>query len=341
MNELQLLKIYGQLPNVMAKDLPSQTISVQQKGLLEEHTCGCPDVADQEIAETDDSEVDALAKLLDISRAECIVIIDAHRRMLLSDAEDYNNNRWGKCHPDIVPNNHSLTYYLDLDTFPSHYKRPTTREELERIVEAKVFRWTLEQLLDECLGKPMVEVAYEWFIAEAYRVLGCQHIRVMTSSHASHNVHIYSTSLAGSVIGRAWFPDGSCKDHVDHQIDRNYKPDLIGMCKLGCHEFGHNHGEPHQFSGQNTHQSVMSYSPPRLFYGFSTGQPPHKLPTDRSLKSLTDKYGGVPVPLKDDPKPIPKPEDPTTPIIDLPKNNPNGIVSIDGKLWKIWLEQVK
>ena len=339
MNDLQLLKIYGQLPDVMATNLPSVSTTREQSRMLQLRQCGCPDAPDREIAETEDRDIDTLARLLGVDRAECEGIIDAHRRMLLSDAEDYNNARWGKC-VAAYPNNHALTYFLDLDTFPAHYKRAVTRTELEKIVEAGTFRWTLEQLLDECLGKPMVEIAYDWFIAESYRVLGCQHVRMFDGPNGNHNVHIYSTPLAGSVIGRAWFPSGSCSDHVNHQIDRDYQPDLIGMCKLGTHEAGHNHGEGHTFTGQSAHHGVMSYDPPRLFYGYSTGKPPHKLPKDPAIQSLIDKYGGVPVPLANEP-PKPEPPKPVPPSgIDLPKNNPNGVVSIDGKLFKIWLEPV-
>jgi len=333
-NELQLLKAYGRLPGVLAKDLASVgAIGDSIKKELATRTCGCPDAPDREIAETDN--IGKLAVLLGASVEECEGIVDAHRRMLLSDSGDYNNNRWGKCNPALYPNNHSLTYFLDLDTFPAHYKRPVTREELEQIVEAKVFRWTLEQLLDECLGKPMVEIAYEWFVTEAYRVLGCQHIRVFDGPNGKHNIHVYSTRLGGSVIGRAWFPNGSCDDHVNHQIDSGYQPGLIGMCKLGTHEAGHNHGEGHTFSGQSTHHGVMSYDPPRLFYGYSTGKSPHVLPKDPAIQSLIDKYGGIPVPLKDTPTPTP----PKPPEVDLPKGNPNGVVSIEGKLFKIWLER--
>lgn len=337
MNEIQLLKAYGQLPNRLATDLQSVVITQKTRDELATRSCGCPDAADREIAETDD--VPRLATLLGTSVEECRALIDAHRRMLLTDAGDYNNNRWGKCNTAQYPNNASLTYFLDLDTFPAHYKRAVTREELESIVEAKVFRWPLEQLLDECLGKPMVEIAYDWFIAESYRVLGCQHIRVTDGPNGKHNVHVYSTRLGGSVIGRAWFPDGSCGDHVNHQIDSSYKPGLIGMCKLGCHEFGHNHGEPHQFAGQGAHHSVMSYDPPRLFYGFSTGKAPHTLPRDKSIDSLSDKYGGVPVPLKEQgPTPGPGP----TPEVDLPKTltRPNGMFALNGKLHKFWIEEV-
>lgn len=334
MNNLQLLKIYGQLPDIMAKNLPSITVTHLQQHILDTRSCGTPDAADLEIASTVTSaEIDTLANLLSVDHDECIGIIEMHRRMLSSDSGDYNNNRWGKC-VSAFPNNYALTYYLNLDTFPDHYKRPTTREELEKIIEAGTFRWTIEQLLDECLGKPMVEVAYDYFILETYRVLGCQHVRVLEKSKA--NINIYATNLGGNIIGRAWFTSGNCSDQVDHQIDKNYQPGLVGMCKLGTHEGGHNHGEGHTFSGQNTHHGVMSYDPPKLFYGYSTGKSPHVLPKDPAIQSLIDKYGGVPVPLVGGPvTPVP----PTN--IDLPKKltRPNGVIVLNEKLHKFWIEE--
>lgn len=339
MNDAQLLKAYGRLTNVGADNLASVSVSPANKVMLSQRTCGCPDAPDREIGETVTSaDIDKLASLLGVTREECEQIIEMHRRMLLAGSEDYNNNRWGKCVASFA-NNHALTYFLDLDTFPSHYKRPVVREELERVVEAGVFRWPLVQLLDECLGKPMVEIAYDYLILEAYRVLGCQHVRVSDKSKA--NVHVYGYNLPGTVIGRAWFTSGSCSDQVDHQIDKGYQPDLIGMGKLGCHEFGHNHGEPHQFGGQGTHHGVMSYDPPRLFYGYSNGSAPHKLPRDPSIQSLIDKYGGVPVPLPG-PTPTPTPT-PTPPPADKP--NPDkctlfGVGAISGKLHKLWIESL-
>ena len=332
MNAAQLLKAYGKLPKVTAANLPSVWVGESETIELANRTCGTPDAADHEIAATEYGEIDTLAKLLGMDRDECIEWIDMHRRMLDSDAGDYNGNRWPKC-VAAFPNNHALTYFLDVSTFDDVHKHPVTREELELIVEAKVFRWTREQLLDECLGKPMVEMAYDYFIAESYRVLGCQHVRVDDKSKA--NIHIYATHLGGRIIGRAWFTNGNCSDRVDHQISVTYHPSLIGMCKLGGHEFGHGHGEQHQFSGNN--QSVMSYNPPRLFYGFSTGKPPHSLARDLSLNSLEEKYGGQPVPLKDSPPvpPVPPAEK------DLPKTltRPNGVIAMNGELYKFWIEK--
>ena len=180
----------------------------------------------------------------------------------------------------------------------------------------------------------MVEMAYDYFILESYRVLGCQHVRVSDKSKA--NIHIYATNaLPKGVIGRAWYTSGNCSDKVDHQIKRSYHPSLVGMCKVGCHECGHNHGEGHTFAGSN--QSVMSYNPPRLFYGFSTGKPPHVLAKDLSIQSLIDKYGGVPVPLVGGP---PAPPVPPTGK-DLPKtlDGPNGVIALEGVLYKFWLEK--
>ncbi|HUS38018.1 MAG TPA: hypothetical protein VMX74_01125, partial [Pirellulales bacterium] len=217
-------------------------------------------------------------------------LIAAHQHMVGA----YSTGFAKGCNVEF-PNSYSVSYFLDRATFPEHYTRPVRDEELDEALSACVWRWTREELFDLWSGKPMIDVAYLGFITESYRVLGCAQVERKSASEA--NVRIYSINMPGSVIGRAWYTSGRCSERgLKHQIDSSYRPGLIGTCKLGCHEFGHNHGEEHQFSGQATHHSVMSYYPPRLFYGFSTGQAPHVLPRDRSIDSLIAKYGGKPNP---------------------------------------------
>lgn len=289
MNEVQQLKAYGHLIGVDISDLERASVAPSQTvvdAVLKDRFCGHPDYADPDIAASDDPVKTAGELGMDVP--DCEHLIECHRRF-----EAYNNERWGKCYPDQFAG-HSVTYFLDRDTFPAHYKRPVTAEELLSIVEAGVWDMTIEEVRDRFNGRPMLDVAYE-MVDISYARVGIRHIPVDTGAHGEHNVHIKSVPIAGSTIGIAWFPSGSCSDHVNQHIDSTYRPGLLGTMKLGCHEWGHNHGEPHQFSGQsgpNGHHSVMSYSPPRLFYGFSTGQAPHTLPKDRSLDSLIEKYGG-------------------------------------------------
>lgn len=334
MNVLQQLKAYGLLQGTSAKNLPNLMATRQQVDMVERRFCGHPDYVDAEIAESDDPE--GLGKYLGVDSQTCQGIIDMHRRLAMSDAGEYNNNRWPKCYPDVTPH-HAVRYFLDRDTFPAHYKRPVTTEELQQVVEAKVWGVTLEELRDLYDGKPMLDVAYE-FINKAYARVGCVHIEATDGPGGKHNVHIKSVAIPGSTIGVAWFPDGTCGDHVNQHIDSTYRPGLMGTMKLGCHEWGHNHGEPHQFAGQSTHKSVMSYSPPSLFYGFSTGQPPHTLPRDRSIDSLLDKYGG---PIADEPTPPTPPTPPGDPGYTLPTGAPNGAVVLDGKLHDVWITRRK
>ena len=313
-SQAQLLKAYGHALQVELPDLARSSVLDEPSELatlvLVGRTCGHPDVFDPEIAASDDPE--RLAAQLGMGVSQCGCLIEAHRRM-----GEYNNARWGKCYPDVTPG-YSVRYILDRDTFPSHYKRPVTDDELNQIVEASVWNVTIEELRDVYGGKSMLDVAYS-FIDKAYARVGVTHIEATDGPNGDHNVHVKSVPIPGSTIGIAWFPSGACDDHVNQHIDSTYQPGLMGTMKLGCHEFGHNHGEPHQFTGQGTHHSVMSYDPPRLFYGFSTGQSPHVLPKDASLDSLYEKYGG------------PLPEKPTTPIPTDPPVDPSSQPWAEGR----------
>lgn len=295
-NTIQLQKAYGNLPTVTLDDCKRADLNIDTSELPDANNrlCGHPDAYDSEIADSDEYD---LARALDLDVDECRGLVFAHQRM----AGQAVAPGWGKCYGE----HYSVKYFIDLDTYPAHYKRPVVLEELQRIDEAKTFRdrWSLEELQDRFLNEPMIEVCCE-IVDESYRVLGVQHIRVNDGpSGTEHNVHMSAKRLGGSTIGLAYYPSGQCNDHVHHYEDTNYRPDLIACCKLVAHEWGHNHGEGHQFRGQATHKSVMSYSPPRLFYGFSTGEGEHVLPRDKSIDSLINKYGGVPVPVHGDEPP--------------------------------------
>ena len=282
--QAQLLKAYGHAQRVELKDLRDHGDFLQEPSelatsVLVGRFCEHPDAYDPEIAAHDDPI--KLAFQLGMSFHQCEGLIESHRRM-----GAYNNEKWKSCAPGV--DGPACTYLLDRDTFPNHYTRTVTEDELLGIVKAGVWGLDREEAMDRHSGRPMLDVAYD-FINLAYARVGVTHVEVEGDPH---NVHISAVGLPGSTIGRAWYTNGQCSDHVNQHIDSTYHPGLQGMMKLGCHEFGHNHGEQHQFSGQNTHQSVMSYSPPKLFYGFSTGKEPHVLPRDRSIDSLIEKYGG-------------------------------------------------
>lgn len=154
----------------------------------------------------------------------------------------------------------------------------------------------------------MLDVAYLGLVRESYRLVGLAMLEKHDGPTGKHQMHIKSVFIPGSTIGVGWFPDGSCSDHVNQHIDNSYRPGLMGTAKLGCHECGHCVGLEHEFSNQNYHRGVMSYNPPSLFYGFSTGKSPHTLPRDPSLDKLIAMYSGKPnPPLIDEPGPIPVP----------------------------------
>lgn len=264
--------------------------------------CDHPDALDEELADADAAQ---LVDVLDMPFDRCAQFVVAHKRLRRYADSAYNNARWPKgCHPEH-PDIHAVKLYIDWDSFPAHNMRPCTDAELEQIVEAGVWGMTLEEVKDRFASWPMAKVAH-WLSDEAYRRIGCLHVHL--DSGQSDQIHVVSKPIPGSTIGYAYFPDGTCSDHVFQNID-TIRFGLMSLARLFAHEVGHNHGEQHQFNQQSYHHSIMSYSAPPsgLFYGFSTGEPPHSLPRDRSIDSLIEKYGGEPVEDPDEPAPPPPP----------------------------------
>lgn len=315
-SDLQLLKAFGRLPEVslseVSHDSPSRSLHQVDREILDGRTCGHPDAPDPEIASHDDPE--KLASQLSMDPEVCAGLISAHYRMMQSFRErllDDSPQRVSRsfpvgCHDDLKSpifdhkGRNAATFFVDRDTFPSHYTRPVQTKELERISSAKVWRWSLEEILDLWSGKSMLDVAVALMV-ESFRVRGAAMIEVFTGPSGKHNIHIRAKDIPGSTIGLGWYNNGTCGDHVDNHIDSTWRPGLFGTARLLTHECGHNWNLEHTFSGQNRHHGVMSYDAPDdgYFYGFSTGESPYVLPRDPALRQL-DSYliSTDPVPLK-------------------------------------------
>ena len=304
--DVQMLKMYGHLPSVELKDCAKESakasVNDDAYAALIGRSCMCPDFADHELADTSEGWV---AHHLGISEAQAVVIKEMHRR-----AELYNNQKWPRdCHGTGI---HTTKVYWNWDSFErhaSHIMRPCTEAELQSIVDARVWGMDLTEVRDRFSSMDMPRVA-QWLADEAFRVLGQQHLQIDDGPQGQeHQIHVECEPIPGSVAGYAYLPDGSCSDHVNMRLD-NLNWGLVTLTSVTAHEYGHTHGEQHQFHRQDWHRGVMSYNRPRdKFEGFSTGQAPHSLPRDPSRDSLDEKYTGesVPRPGDVDPDPPPKP----------------------------------
>ena len=293
-NTAQLLKAYGHMPGIGLEDVHAVSIDEHDAHeILDGRECGHPDFADKLIADTDAA---TLSEALDLTVEHCENLRVMHRRMLEAIGSGSFPPR---CYPATYPDNHAVTYYVNRDTFPSHFKRPVTDREMQGLVDAAVWdvdtvaearkKWDRGNLLDTALG----------LMDESFRRIGCGHIEVATGVNGKHNMHITSEPIRGSVIGFAFFNDGTCDDHVLHVIDSTYQPGLHSLARLLTHEAGHNHNCPHEFRDQDFRRSVMGYRSPRdgLFRGFYPGGPNNvPLPKDASIDRLARYYGGKPVP---------------------------------------------
>jgi len=100
--------------------------------------------------------------------------------------------------------------------------------------------------------------------------------------------------MSSNLGGYAYFPNGSCGDHVTSniQVARTYR--LHNVTGLRTHEHGHNLRLEHEFHGTN-YKSIMSYdSDPVEFQGYRPG-PKNEIwfyPRDESWPELTSMYGG-------------------------------------------------
>lgn len=355
MTPIQLLKAYGRLTNVPANQLGSIPVVITDadREMLAQRNCGCPDLPDAEIAFSNASD---LSESLGLSVPECEGLIDSHMRMFAAAVGSgaYPSG----CNP-AYPGMHSAAYFDDPASWPTHLQRPLTDSEFQSIIDAKVWGtsgnptgapFTMAQLKSAWGGKPLNQVVND-FAEETYRRVGIILYPVFTGSNGQHNIHVTYPTIAGSVIGVGWFPGSNpCPgDHVNLHIDRTYTAGFQGQFGLKIHELGHTVQLQHQFSGQNSHQEPMSYSySNHLVVGYSNGDPVFKLPKSPSLSVLTKLYGGVPVGVPWKGKFVTTPTDPTDPIPptpptvkDLPKtlSGPNGVIVVDGQLYKFWMEK--
>jgi len=298
-NKLQLRKFYGQLPDLKL-DMINSGIIMDHDNLpdVENRECGHPDNYDDEIA---NSDPETLSELLDIDVDQCKQMIDSMQRIGATGSGSYPPN----CNPKY-PGIHSVAYFDDPDSWPSHLKRPLTDEEFQGIINAKVWGpsgdplgkpFTMAELKSVWGGKQMNEVVND-FVEEMYRRFGVILYPVFTGTNGQHNIHVKYPVIAGSVIGVGWFPgsDPCPGDHVNLHIDKTYTTGFQGQVGLKGHEIGHCVQLNHAFSNQNSHQEPMSYSyRNHLFVGFSTGESVFGIPKSPSVAVLTKLYGGKPV----------------------------------------------
>ncbi len=316
MNEIQLAKAMGNLTNVALSDLGGLMVNplVPNKP----RKCLHPDHPDDEIAGSDPGN---LAHCLDCDEDFAGHLITSHSRMLLRST---GSGSWPPgCDPDH-PGRHVATFHVDRDRFTSHFTSQVDTEDLESLVEAKVWG-TKEKVLDLWSSKSMLDVAIDLFV-ETYRRVGILHKEVADESDA--NILISMKRIPGNVIGFAYFNNATCSDQVEHWLDRDYTASLRGFTQLLSHEAGHNNNLEHEFRREGYHKGIMSYTDPDRYYGFSTGQDPHVLPRDPSLDDLADYYGTEPFPLDE-------PDDPVSPGPDpAPQVGPRVQVEVGG----FWVE---
>ena len=309
MNGLQTLKALGHFPNVRLNDINNSMV-IAPGGLLAQaksRQCLCPDHIDEELADYDDPI--RLSEALDCDQDIAEGIIKSHKRM--ANAATGSGSWPAGCDSDY-PDIHTAKVFLDVDTFPQHYKRNVSEAELDQVLEAGVWRWSREELYDECASKSMIETSF-FLSVETYRLVGIKLLPVQSRSDC--NIHIRAKRLRGSTIGIAWFNDGSCDDVVDNHIDSSYQPGLKSCTYLLSHELGHNNNLEHEFWQESRHKSIMSYTEADNYYGFSTGEAPHTLPRDRSWDELIEYYGGEEIPLEGGTEP--QPPDPPSDSSDL------------------------
>jgi len=292
--DYRTLKRYGRLPQVNLDDLDklpmrghAETVAEQ---IAETHWCGCPDYHDPEIAESDPVKV---ARFLDMELADAQDLVSMHSAMY--DAAKIGSGSFPSgCH-STFPGRHSARLHFDINDWRAQHKRVVTDKELQELVDAKY--WGLKDLGHARSiwgGKPVVTVAVELTI-ESYRRRGIYLFPAATANAA--NIRLTCKPIGGSTIGLGWYNSQRCSDNVEARIDANWTSTLHGYARLICHEIGHCNNLPHEFTNQNVHRSVMSYSwPSGGFDGFRPGPPVTTLPRDASIPRLIRYYGDEEVP---------------------------------------------
>jgi hypothetical protein len=341
---IQWLKLYGYAPDLPLEHLNSAALDPREAvkrmqtafgesalgavdgwigrrtaGWMLDRTCLHPDAPDEEFAGVDPQkaarfifESDSPA-IVDVGRA----VETMHSRFLAAVLAATGSGSWPSgCHEGLYPHNHCVTYFVDRDSFPDHYKRPVWDAELGQMLTIGTWGMTREQLFGTWAAKPMLDVAL-WMMRESFRKSGAAHVEVTDRARA--DIIILSRFIPGSTIGLGWFPNGNCRDVVEFHIDNSYRPNLMALAWLLTHECGHCNRCPHTFAGQDDHRGIMSYRPKFPFEGISTGEAPYGLPRDPTVELLMEFYGSengqpVPVPLLNPPDP---PRSPITLPLDL------------------------
>lgn len=319
----QILKMAGRLPGVPLADIGQDIVQAAVDGQdVPPPTCGHPQQADPELAHLDPEDEktqDRVIKALGLEdprttkeerRDFAKGILQGHKRLMKMETASGRGSWPEGCHdnqdsPMEHQGRHAFTVYVDRGSFASHHKREVTEQELEGLLETKLWG-TREEIWDRWAGKDILTITLDLCI-EALRRAGVA--MILVDKKGDSNVILQGRRIPGSTIGYAYFNDATCGDVVTCNIDNDYRTNLFGLARLVLHELGHNNNLQHTFSGQSRHKGIMSYTGTRLFYGFSTGKAPHVLPKDPAWTQLNRFYGtDQEIPLKDAPAPPPPPD---------------------------------
>jgi len=318
MNQNKLMKAMGHLPNVAMADLDTAMVAASPSvtAAVKDRKCFHPDHGDPEIAAYVDPG--ALAHCLECGDDMAEGLIQSHKRILARSA---GSGSWPRgCDPEF-PDHHVATFYVNRNSFTDYFEGPVSAFDLDSLVSAGVWG-TKEKVYDLWSGKSIMTVATDLYI-ETYLRVGILHKLVDDVNDA--NINIKMKFIPGNVIGYAYFNNGSCGDQVDHFLDSSYEANLRDFTQLLSHEGGHNNNLEHEFQRENVHKSVMSYTTPDHYCGFSTGEAPYQPPRDKSMDELIEYYDFV-----DNPFPRDTPDPPTDPVVP-PQEYPK--VEIDGVLF--------
>lgn len=305
LNETQEAKALGLLIGVELKDL--DRASVVKPVLPADRTCGHPEAGDQELADADPG---ALARALDTDEQHAEAIRMCH--LAMTDSAAAGAGGWGHCVSTLYPEHHAVRYYCDRDSFPAHYHRKVTNDEILELSSERSpwFGWARDEAFDRFNNKSVLDVCLLVGVEETFRLAGVVHVE--TQNHDESGIHIRSRVIQGPTIGIGWFPNPGCGSHVEFHIDSSWNVGLQPRIGLFGHECGHCNRLPHTFNNQDRHKGVMSYRSKFPYEGFSTGEDPHTLPRDPSWAQLRRQY---------DPRPAPElnaPTPPTPPAGDAP-----------------------